>query len=228
MKLNRPLIYAVLTLGGIFVLSALGYLIWENGRQRGELEALRLKVAGGGAGEAPAQTAVAGAGAPTGSPPQANKKELERAEEGFNPDDGCRDLYFRIRDSGGQSPEAITENLQAADASVRYAQIEKNPIPFYGKPVAINGRVFQVQEFQAKDGSYFTDVFMYWGNEIMVASIASQVPFVQGDRVVVIGYLAKHLYQYQTIAQWNLSVPLVIARAVIKPSEASKYRRARK
>lgn len=202
-------------------LSALGYLVWQNGRQRGELDALKRS-----ATEPAPQKQPAGDGeaAKAGGPGQAGKDRLEHAEEGFNADDGCRDLYFRIRDSGGQSPEAIAENLLAADASIRYAQIEKNPIPYYGKPVAISGRIYQVREYPAKDGSYFTDVYMYWGNKGMVASTASKIPFVEGDRVVVIGYLANHLYQYQTIAQWTLSVPLVITRAVIKPGEAAKYK----
>ena len=142
----------------------------------------------------------------------------------INADDGCRELYFRIRDEGGQSEEAIAEHLQAADSSIRSAQVVKNPIPYYGKPVAISDRVMQVREYPAKDGSYFTDLYMYWGDEILVTSIASQVPFVRGDRVVIIGYLANHLYRYTTVSQWQMTVPLVIARAVLRPGEVAKYR----
>jgi len=224
-SLRKVIGYVLAAVVAALVLASVGYLVWQNGRQRGELEALTRS--------APAGPAATGAQSTTGADTRSEqndknvseeKTQLSTAEEGFNADDGCRELYFRIRDEGGQSEEAIAKHLQAADSSIRSAQVVKNPIPYYGKPVTITGRVMQVREYPAKDGSYFTDLYMYWGDEILVTSIASQVPFVRGDRVVIIGYLANHLYRYTTVSQWQMTVPLVIARAVLRPGEVAKYR----
>lgn len=225
-SLFKVLGYVLAVVVAALALASVGYLVWQNGRQRGELEALTRS--------APAAAGPAGAQSPTGadtksehndeSVSEEEKTQFATAEEGFKADDGCRDLYLRIRDEGGQSGEAIAKHLQAADSSIRPAQVVKNPIPYYGKPVAVSGRVMQVREYPARDGSYFTDLYMYWGDEILVASVASQVPFVRGDRVVVVGYLANHLYRYTTVSQWQMAVPLVIARVVLRLGEVSKYR----
>ncbi|HEX8747367.1 MAG TPA: hypothetical protein VF717_09210 [Pyrinomonadaceae bacterium] len=149
---------------------------------------------------------------------------LEKAEYGFKAEDGCRDLYYRMRDDGDQSAEAIARNMQEADKSITYNQVMKNPIPFYGKPIVITGRIYQIFEYPADDGKFFTDVLMNWGRDYVMVSVVSQTPFVKGDRIVVVGYLAKHLYQYKSVAQWDVAVPLIVARAILKPNEAAKLK----
>jgi uncharacterized protein (DUF433 family) len=153
---------------------------------------------------------------------------LEKAEYGFKADDGCRALYYRMKDDGGQSSEAVARNMQEADKSISYNRVIKNPVPYYGKPVIINGRIIQTVEHPAKDGSFFTDILMSWGNEPVMVSAAVSTPFVKGDRVVVVGALAKHLFLYKTVAQWDMAVPLVIARAVLKPAEAKRVQTIKK
>lgn len=153
-----------------------------------------------------------------------SKTRLEKAEYGFNAEDGCRDLYYRIRGDGGQNPEAIARNMQGVDKTITYNRIMKNPAPFYGQPIVINGRVMQIMEYPADDGGFFTDAFIYWGSDLVTISMVGQTPFVKGDRVTVVGYLANHLYQYKSISQWDMAVPLVVARAILKPSEAARIK----
>jgi hypothetical protein len=93
---------------------------------------------------------------------------------------------------------------------------------YYGSPVTITGRIKQITEAKLKDG-FVTDAFIYldrWGKEPVQAYGAYQTPFVEGDRVTVIGYLAKHLHSYTSIAQWDMSIPLVIARTMMHPKDA--------
>lgn len=153
-----------------------------------------------------------------------SKTRLEKAEYGFNAEDGCRELYYRIRGDGGQNLEAVARNMQVVDKTITYNRIMKNPTPFYGQPIVFNGRVMQIMEYPADDGGFFSDAFIYWGNDLVTVSIAGQTPFVKGDRVTVVGYLANHLYQYKSIAEWDIAVPLIVARALLKPSEAARIK----
>jgi hypothetical protein len=161
-----------------------------------------------------------GASASDADKTSAGERQLNSAGEGFNAEDGCRDLYRRIMEEGGAAPEAVAKNIQAANRSLTYNVVEKNPTPYYGQPVVIMGRIEQVREYPAADGSFFTDVLVYWNNQPAMVSLGEHTPFVKDDQVTVVGYLAKHLYRYKSIAQWDMAVPLVIARAIIKPAEA--------
>src|ERR1044072_7677062 len=119
--------YALAVAVALLALASVGYLVWQNGRQRGELEALTRS--------APVPAGPAGAQSPTGADTKSehngesvseDQTQLATAEEGFKADDGCRALYYRIRDEGGHGEEAIAKHLQAANSSIRPAQVVKN------------------------------------------------------------------------------------------------------
>lgn len=139
---------------------------------------------------------------------------------------GCRDLYQRILDEGGYSSEAIKSHVQTATESVKYSLIMKNPTPFYGKPVIFTGRIIQIREVEVLDGTLTTalvQVGRSW-NDLITASLPAKTPFLKGDRIAVVGYLANHLYNYKSVSQWDMSVPIIIPRAMLKPSEAARMR----
>jgi hypothetical protein len=219
----RLLGYILGSLVAITLLGIIGFLIWENGKQRGALEALAQKNADVSRATQAEENSAEKA-SKLREDDEESDGELKKAEDGFNVDDGCRALFYRIRDEGGDSPEAIKANIRAVDKKLRYNQVMKNPMPFYGKPIAIAALVQQATEYPAKDGSYFTDVMINWDGQPVMASAAFHTPFAKGDRVVVVGYLAGHLYHYKSIAQWDMSVPLIITRAILKPSEVVKLK----
>jgi hypothetical protein len=128
-------------------------------------------------------------------------------------------LYYRIR--ADNSAEALQRNIDQADKSVTYNLLMKNPVPFYGSPIAFQGRIDQIQEIPVQDGT-LTVAFVWWKRDYIKVAAGTATPFVKGDRVLVVGYVAKHLYSYKSIAQWDMAVPVIIARAIVKPGVRSR------
>jgi hypothetical protein len=153
----------------------------------------------------------------------ANPKEINMADA-F--DETCLLLYRRILDSGAYSEDSIAKDIKDADASITYEKIIKNPEPFYGKFVVFRGRIIHITEVQFKDGKA-SDVYISvdrYGQKIVRATYQVENPFVEGNNVVIVGYLADHLYSYKSVSQWDVTVPLMVARAVLKPTDFNRLK----
>jgi hypothetical protein len=161
-----------------------------------------------------------------------NKPEEEaknqRLEDAFRVECKCRELFYRIRDEGGSSPDAIAKNLVEADPSISIRLIMKNPLSMYGKAVAFTGRIAQIRETEVEDGILSTVLLRVGGkwDDLVTGIVPVKTPFLEGDRVTIVGYLANHTHDYKSVSQWDMSVPIVTPRAMIKPSEATQLKRA--
>jgi len=127
----------------------------------------------------------------------------------------------RIR-SEGSDPESIKNNIQQADAKITYALLKKNSVKYAGQSWAFTGTVYQIfergnqtQAFVALDG---------WGSKNVEVIGDFQTDFVEKNKVYVVGYLAGD-YSYKSVAGWDLTIPALAARAMMKPGDAVKYRR---
>lgn len=150
------------------------------------------------------------------------KPESKTVEDTFSEDCGCHALYRQIVEDGGQAPDSVAANLINADEKITHKLIVKNPVPYYGVPVVFTGKIAQIFETNVKDG-ILTEAYIAldrWNNESIFAYGGLHTPFVKGDRVTVVGYMAKHHHKYKSIAQWDMSIPYMVMRQMLKPSDA--------
>lgn len=124
------------------------------------------------------------------------------------------------------SEEGIKLNiLAAAESKITYEQLKKNAERYDGEPWAFNGRVFQIQESGGQTGALVS--LDAWGNKMMRVEANFTTDFVEKDQVYVVGYLGGN-YSYTSIAGWNITIPLLEARAILKPSEAARLKGGKK
>ena len=159
-----------------------------------------------------------------------SNNDVTHVEDAFRVECGCRDLYLKIRNTGDQNTEAIIENFRAASSPIARALIMKNPKALYGQPIIFTGRAVQIREYPTEDGSITRALIQVGrgGDDLITAMIPTSSPFVDGDRVVIVGYLAGHTDDYKSVSQWDMSVPIVVTRAILTPKEATRYRLAAK
>jgi hypothetical protein len=63
-----------------------------------------------------------------------------------------------------------------------------------------------------------------WGNKNVWVIAGFTTDFVEGNQVYVIGYIIEN-YSYKSIAGWDMTVPSVAARAMLKPTDAARIKR---
>lgn len=113
----------------------------------------------------------------------------------------------------------------AENPKVTYEQLKKNADRYEGEPWAFNGKIFQIQE---SEGHTFALVSLdAWGNKTVAVKADFTTDFVEKDQVTVVGYVAEN-YSYTSVAGWELTVPTIDARAILKPSEAARIRGGKK
>jgi hypothetical protein len=127
----------------------------------------------------------------------------------------------RIDHEGGESDEAILNNLEEVDNKVTYAHLEKNAGRYAGKAWAVQGKILQI--FENNDGTQARIGFGSWNNDVIYAVGRFTTEFIENDRVYVIGYLAGN-YSYESQAGWNITIPLLAARAMLRPAELQKIK----
>ncbi len=125
----------------------------------------------------------------------------------------------RISDEG-LDEEQIRKNIADIDKSITYEQLKKNASKYAGKAWACKGKILQIQE---KDGETSALVALDgWGNKNVQVAGKLTTDFVEKNQVYVVGYLTGD-YSYTSIANWQITIPGLAARAMLKPSDASKY-----
>lgn len=128
-------------------------------------------------------------------------------------------------DIGNRSELAIMNNVAAVNKSVTYEHLKKNADRYSGEAWAFTGTVMQINE----QGNQTTGLVSLdaWGNKLIWVAADFPTEFVERDKVYVVGHIAGN-YSYKSIAGWDMTVPAVAARAIMKPAEAAKFKPQRR
>lgn len=122
----------------------------------------------------------------------------------------------RIR-SEGSDPQSVKRNIEQVDSKVTYELLKKSADKYAGRPWAFTGTIFQIFE---RDGHTEALVAIDgWGNKNFRVEGDFATDFVEKNRVYSVGYLAGD-YSYKSIAGWDMTIPALAARAMLKPGEA--------
>ncbi len=122
--------------------------------------------------------------------------------------------------SEGVDDTHIRTNVLAVDKTISYEMLKKNADKYAEKPWAFKGKILEITE---KNG--YTDARIAlddWGNKVVYVSGPIETPFVEKDQVYVVGYLAGN-YSYTSQANWQITIPALAARAMLKPQDVAKY-----
>ncbi len=124
-------------------------------------------------------------------------------------------------DNEGYSDELIAKNISDINNDITYKHLKKNSQKHAGKEWAFTGKILEIQEVEGRTVSRIG--IDAWGNDAVFVAGNFTTDFVQGDRVYVVGYLAGD-YSYESQAGWNINIPSLAARAMMKPNEKAKYK----
>lgn len=128
---------------------------------------------------------------------------------------------LRIKDEGVDDFQ-IKQNLLNADKSITYELLKKNPQKYAGRPWAFEGKILEITE---KNGATVARITLDdWGNKPMMVMGPIETSFVEKDHVYVVGYLAGD-YSYTSQANWNITIPALAVRAIMKKKDAAKYQK---
>jgi hypothetical protein len=111
--------------------------------------------------------------------------------------------------------------MEDVEKSITYEKLKKNADKYDSEAWAFTGKVFQIQESGGKTTALVS--LDAWGTKMLWVTANFTTEFVEKDQVYVIGYLAGD-YSYTSIAGWNVTVPAIEARAILKPSEAARIK----
>lgn len=133
------------------------------------------------------------------------------------------DLPGQLRrvNAEGLNEDAIRANVQGVDKTITYEQLKKNSIKHAGKAWAFTGKILEIREIGEDTVARVS--LDDWGSKPIYIAAPMSTEFVENNRVYVVGYLAGN-YSYESQAGWNLTIPALAARAILKPSEAAKYK----
>jgi hypothetical protein len=129
----------------------------------------------------------------------------------------------RIKDEG-TNEESLRQNIAHTDTTISYELVKKNPAKYAGEAWHCRGKILEIAE---KDGKTAARLDVDDSSKPMYLLGNMETPFVEGDDVVVIGYLAGE-HSYTSQANWNISIPALAVRAMLRPDELSKYQKAPK
>lgn len=122
-------------------------------------------------------------------------------------------------------PISLLMQLASEDPKVSYEQLKKNADCCKSQAWVFTGRIFQIQE---SEGHTFALVSLdEWGNKMVAVKADFTTDFVEKDQVTVVGYVDDN-YSYTSVAGWELTVPAIDARAILKPSEAARIKAGKK
>lgn len=127
-----------------------------------------------------------------------------------------------VRDpASGLREDVIRQDMLAVDKAITYEKLKKNADQYDSQPWTFSGKVFQIQESGGRTAALVS--LDSWGSKKMWVTANFTTEFVEKDQVYVVGYLAGN-YSYTSIAGWNITVPAIEARAILKPAEAARIR----
>ena len=125
----------------------------------------------------------------------------------------------------GLDDEQTSKNIAGVSKDITYEHLKKNSAKYAGKPWALKGKIIQIQE---TDGDTIARLALdNWGNKVVYVVANFTTDFIDNNQVYVVGYLAGD-YSYESQAGWNITVPALVARAIIKPNEVSKFQKSEK
>lgn len=141
---------------------------------------------------------------------------IEGEAAGPGPGELARRLISEQGDEG-----ALRENIRAADGSITYAHLKKNADRYAGRPWAFTGKILEISEVGG--GTAARVSLDDWGTKPVWVVSAFETDFLEHDRVYVVGYLGGS-YTYTSQAGWTITIPALMARAMLKPGEAAKLK----
>lgn len=119
------------------------------------------------------------------------------------------------------SEESIRLHMRDVEKSITYEKLKKNADEYDSYGWEFTGKVSQIQESGGRTAALVS--LDAWGNKTMWVTANFTTEFVEKDQVYVVGYLAGN-YSYTSVAGWNMTVPAIEARAILKPAEAARIR----
>lgn len=120
-----------------------------------------------------------------------------------------------------RSDEGIRLNIQQANKSITYEHLKKNAEKYDGEPWTFTGKILQIQENGEQTFALIS--LDGWGNKTIAVKADFTTEFIEKNTVFVVGYLAGN-YSYESVAGWNITVPLLQARAILKPADAARIK----
>lgn len=122
----------------------------------------------------------------------------------------------------GLSDDSIRSNISAADKAITYEHLKKNADKYAGQPWFCKGEILEIAE---TGGSTAARIALDdWGNKAIYVAGPIETTFVEKNTVYVVGYLSGN-YSYTSQANWNITVPSMAIRAMIKPADWPKYQK---
>lgn len=142
----------------------------------------------------------------------------------FKPDDAhtaAPEPGLDQSDIGDNSDIAVINNIRAVNKSITYEHLKKNADKFKGEAWSFTGKILEIQEMEGKTVARIsTDS---WGLKPVLVAAPFTTDFVEDNNVFVVGYLSGS-YSYESQAGWNITIPSLMARAILKPADAAKLK----
>jgi hypothetical protein len=122
----------------------------------------------------------------------------------------------------GNDISALKQNLQGVDPKITYELIKKNVDKYAAQPWSFTGRILEIFE---RDGQTQARISIdAWGTKPCWVVGNLTTDFVEKNQVTVVGYLAGS-YSYTSQAGWNITIPAIAARAIVKPADAARLKK---
>lgn len=183
--------------------------------------------------------AIAGC-SPAGSPAAANSAPIGatdgnagtsvNGQPSSNSNTSEPNVLFTIREGGpvqrieaeGRGDEQIRKNIAEVDKSITYAHLEKNADRYSGAAYAVTGKVVQIIERGNQTVAIVGSNSWAGKNFWIVCNFTTDI--IKGDQVYAVGYLDGS-HSYKSVAGWDLTIPTLVARAMLKSKDAARYLR---
>lgn len=124
----------------------------------------------------------------------------------------------------GSDEDQIRANIAATDKAITYEHLKKNADKYAGKPWFCKGKILEITE---QSGLTVARIGLDdWGTKTIWVMGLVSTDFVEKNTVYVVGYLAGN-YSYTSQANWQITVPALAIRAMIKPSDWPKYQKGK-
>lgn len=121
--------------------------------------------------------------------------------------------------------DEIRQIMLSVDKSITYGQLTKNADRYQGQAWAFTCSIVQIQEAGGETSALVALDYLH--NDMMKVKASFTTEFVDGDMVYVVGYLAGN-YSYRSVGGLDMTIPMIEAKAILKPSDAIRIRAGKK
>lgn len=115
--------------------------------------------------------------------------------------------------------------MKSVDPAITYAHLTKNSSRYEGQTWAFTGKILQIQEEDGKSAALVSSHLYGSDNVHVLAGFTTD--FVDGDEVYIIGVLNGD-FSYTSRGNYQLSVPEIIAQAIVKSTDVAKIKASAK